>query len=306
MENINKRIDDKINFLIHKDNLDKNTSDKTNTIKNIALSGGASKGIAQLGALHYLYHNKLLNNVKRISGTSVGAMNALLFCIGYKPKDIYKMLKIVDMEKAIKPNIYKFIDKLGMEDGKRMMIIIRRLIIAKKLDEDITFENIYNIFGYDLIITGSCITDKQVYYFSKENYPKMKILDAIRISISVPIFFTPFKFNNKLFVDGGCMDNYPIHIFNDELDNTIGIFLKTKRKKKKIKNIESYISNLIEVFFEGNSHLCKRSFQSQTIEIKCQNHSLTNANLPTKDIIKLFDDGYNSAKLFIQNKLSFN
>ena len=130
----------------------------------------------------------------------------------------------------------------------------------------------------------------------------MKILEAIRISISIPIFFIPHKFKHKLFVDGGCIDNYPIHIFNDELDNTIGIFLNTKRIKNKIKNIESYMSNLMELMFEGNAYLCKRGFEKYTIEINCENYSMTNANLDNDDMIKLFDDGYNSAREHIKKK----
>lgn len=301
MTSINKIIDVKINNILNK-SLNEELNEDKNIIKNIVFSGGSSKGVAQLGALHYLYENGLLNNVKKVSGTSVGAMNALLFCIGYKPKNIYKMLKILDMKKAMKPDIYKFVDKLGMEDGNRMMIIIRRLLRTKKLSEDITFIDLYKITGYDLIITGSCVSNKKIYYFNKDSYPKMKVIESIRISISIPIFFIPHKFKHKLFVDGGCIDNYPIHIFNDELENTIGIYVSTERKKSKINSIESYMANLMDLFFEGNSYLCKRGFEKYTIEIKCENIPMTDPNLDDKDMIKLFDDGYISAMEHIKKR----
>ena len=83
-------INKKINHILNKNNTNINNTNINNTninkIKNIVFSGGASKGVAQLGALHYLYEKSILNNVVRVSGTSVGAMNALLYCIGYKTK----------------------------------------------------------------------------------------------------------------------------------------------------------------------------------------------------------------------------
>ena len=53
----------------------------------IIISGGASKGIAALGSLQALIDRKLLDNVKRYIGTSIGSIISYLICIEYTPID---------------------------------------------------------------------------------------------------------------------------------------------------------------------------------------------------------------------------
>jgi NTE family protein len=40
----------------------------------------------------------------------------------------------------------------------------------------------------------------------------MSVRLAIRISISVPIVFTPVLYNNNYYVDGGVINNFPMNL----------------------------------------------------------------------------------------------
>jgi len=73
---INVQLDDQINKILNK-RIDK----KTKT--TLVLSGGSMKGIAQIGAMHCLKKNNLLNDIKTIAATSVGSIIGLLYSIGY-------------------------------------------------------------------------------------------------------------------------------------------------------------------------------------------------------------------------------
>ncbi len=74
------------------------------------------------------------------------------------------------------------------------------------------------------------LNKQKLIVFSHENYPDMKIRDAVRISMSIPLYFqavfidsTGKIINNPentdnldLMLDGGICANFPIHIFDDK------------------------------------------------------------------------------------------
>lgn len=282
-ENINDILDNDINKIINK---------RKNSKNILVLSGGAVKGLSQIGALHCLESHGLLKDIHTIAGTSAGSMVGLMYCIGYQPMELFKVLKLIDFKSTKKIETYNIINKYGFDDGSRMILVLEKLMNAKNYNKDITFKELYKKTNINLIVTGTCVNDKKVYYFSHNNYPKMRVLDAVRISISIPVLFTPVIYENKVFVDGGCMDNFPIHLFNDRLNNVIGIYVADHRDKhEEIKTISDYLNNTIQCFLEGMSQKDTNKYDKVIIKIKC----LYNDD-STENIIKLFDDGYIEAQ----------
>jgi NTE family protein len=80
----------------------------------------------------------------------------------------------------------------------------------------------------DLFITGANLTNQKLEVFSHKTYPDMKIIDAVKISISIPLYYEAVFMqpngsivhkkeanqNTKVMTDGGVIDNYPFHIFD--------------------------------------------------------------------------------------------
>jgi NTE family protein len=53
--------------------------------------------------------------------------------------------------------------------------------------------------------------------FSAEHTPRMCIADAVRISMSIPLFFAAKRsLRGDVYVDGGVLENYPIKLFDRE------------------------------------------------------------------------------------------
>ena len=269
---------------------------KAKNRSTLVLSGGSSKGVAQIGALHCLKKHNMLSNIKCIAATSAGSITGMLYIVGYQPLEMYKVLRLINLEMMKNINVYNFITKYGLDDGSRMMLVIKKLISAKGYDPDITFADLYAKTNILFIITGACVTDKQPYYFSYTNYPNMKVLDAIRISTCFPIAFTPVMFDGKMFIDGGCIDNFPIHLFRNELDNVIGIYVAECRKEiSEINNLEDYLSSMMSCLFEGvafrdniNNHKC-------VIMIRC-----TTPGESQSDLDNMFNEGYAEAQRKIE------
>ena len=280
---INLILDNEVGSLLNK---------KREHIKEIlVLSGGSIKGVAQLGALHYLKKQNMLNNIKTIAATSAGAGTGMLLCAGYQPMEFFKFVKLLNLKQMKKIEAHNVITRYGLDDGTRLMLVFTKLMAAKGFEDDITFDEFYKRTKINLIITGACVNDKKVYYFSHTNYPSMKVFDAVRISVSVPILFTPCVFEEKIFVDGACIDNFPIHLFDNELDKVIGIYVTDVREVvKEIKFIEDYLINVMQCLFEGLKHRDIRAYQKHIIEIRCTKSSESPA-----DLINMFDEGYDAA-----------
>jgi NTE family protein len=254
----------------------------------LVLSGGGLKGISQLGALHCLEQNNLLDDIRTIAGTSVGSMIGLMHIIGYQPLEVFNFLRMVELKHVKKLDPMNIIAKYGLDDGERMMLVLRKLITAKKFDPEMTFNDLNRMTNINFIVTGTCINEKKVYYFSHITFPNMPVLQAIRISISVPILFTPVLFENKVFVDGACIDNFPIHLFEHRMENVIGIHVADYRNVTEIKFIDQYIVNVIQCLLEGVTHRDTLLFNKHIVCIKC----LIDNEDDKTNVYKLFDDGY--------------
>ncbi len=105
------------------------------------------------------------------------------------------------------------------------------LLIKKKSGiKNCTFQQFYDEFGIDLVVTGFDITKKQTLYFrNDEQWKDLCVADALRMSVSIPFVFKPVYLsyqdgkispvkndlsNASLIVDGGLGANFPIHVFD--------------------------------------------------------------------------------------------
>lgn len=265
-------------------------------ITNLVLSGGGVKGIVMLGALKALENNGMLTNIKSISMTSVGSLIGALYAMGYKVDDLYEFLSILDISKMKSLQPSRLLSQFGLDDGKKLIMVVEKMLEAKNLSSNITLLDFYEKTNIKLYITGTCLNDKKVYYFSHESNPNMQLKIAIRISTSVPLWFIPVEYEGNIYVDGGCMENYPISIFKDELDTTIGIHLTSEKPQvKSIENLESFLVNLLQCFEEGSELKAICGYEKNTVQLNTSNMSPFNLNVSDDFKKEMFEFGYQTA-----------
>lgn len=185
-------------------------------ITHLVLSGGGINGFASLGALSYLEkHNQIKTSELRVvAGSSVGAIIGLLLVCNYMPNEIYQNIMKEDMTTYFQPSLDNLVDHLGFDTGIRFVNKIKSMLLLKKINPEITFLKLYNLTKRKLIITATCLNTKTVKYFDYIQTPNYKVVDVVRASFSVPILFTTVKGdNNNHYVDGGLLDNFPLHLF---------------------------------------------------------------------------------------------
>lgn len=273
--------------------------------KNIlVLSGGGIKGLATLGALKCLMDNDIIVKPDIICGTSVGSIIGLYLSIGYTPQDIYNLLLELDFSDLLKPDYDNILDEVcfGLNTTDPIMYVIMTLLQKKNISKKITFKELFDKFKIKLIITGTCLNDVTLHYFSVETCPSMQILKAVRISISIPIIFKPYIYQNNIWIDGGCIDNYPIAMFRDRLHDVVGILIDDQHnfiESDNFDSIDKYIGRIINCLSKGTVHNKYELYLKNTIHIKCESSNSGSWDVTNDYKKKIFNLGYDTAKKFI-------
>ena len=212
--------------------------DKGRPTVGVVLCGGGAKGFAQIRILKALDEAGV--PVDYIAGTSIGSIIGSLYAVGYDPDVIEQMVreqdwnaviydqipqKYVPIEKRIETSHYlatfpisngKIKMKSSMVDGVYVNMLMSRLMLPA-----------YNIHDYrKLPVPFYCIaTDVEnacQYEMTKGNLSR-----SVRASMSIPFLFKPVRLDDKLLIDGGMVNNFPVRNMKERgVDIIIGIDLE--------------------------------------------------------------------------------
>lgn len=294
------------------------------TIKHLVLSGGGVKGISILGSLHYLFDKKIINieQLQTIAGSSAGGLIGALISIGYTPSQLYNEYKKLTMSSILDPDISNFLEYYGLDSGYKLVSIIRQLFKGRGYNDNVTFIELYEKTHIHLILTGTNVNLRSTQYFDYIHTPLIKVVDAIRVSISFPLYFTAPKYKDCHYVDGGVLDNFPLHLFHSVKPHEIlAIKLKkirdsiaTDKVQKPIEvldNFEKYLMALIGCLLEEIEFLKSTTNQdiylNSTIFIEqcvqgCVNDiGLMDLNISADNQNALYQMGIDEAKLYIRS-----
>lgn len=190
--------------------------------RNLVFEGGGVKGIAYVGAMQVLEEKGILPGIQRVGGTSVGAINALLFALGFDNNEQRKILWELDFNNLLDaswliPNIIRVLNRYGWYKGDYFREWIGKLIKEKTGKTNTTFRDLRDAKKPDLYVYGTNLSTHFSEVFSVEHSPDMRLADAVRISMSLPMFYTAIRnIRNDVYVDGGLLDNFPVKLFDRE------------------------------------------------------------------------------------------
>jgi NTE family protein len=170
----------------------------------LVLSGGGARGFAHLGLLQALNEVGILPDV--ISGTSAGALVGVLYADGYSPVEILKILNPGSRLDFMRPAL----PREGLLQIGGIIKIMKNSLRAK------TFEEL----KIPLYVTATDLNNGKAVYFSSGD-----LLEPVIASASIPVLFQPVTINNILYVDGGVLDNLPLHPIENNCSFLIGSFV---------------------------------------------------------------------------------
>jgi len=192
--------------------------------RNLVFEGGGVKGIAYIGAMSILEQRGILSKIIRAGGTSAGAINALIFSLGYSVVEQREIMASTDFKAfmddswGIIRDIRRLATHFGWNKGDFFTEWIGELINKKMGTPKATFADLKDSDCPDLYVIGTNLSTGYSEVFSAERYPKMELAKAVRISMSIPLFFAAVRYGDRedVYVDGGVMQNYPVKLFDRE------------------------------------------------------------------------------------------
>ena len=169
----------------------------------LCLGGGGGKGAYQLGVYRALSEYGLMEKVDAISGTSIGAINAVLFACNDPDRcdDAWRQIHfetVFDVDPAL-----LFNDKLGFLSRKEML-----KLMGSYLDYDKLSSGIPKIYA----TIAECVQDgpKNAEYIDLSGKDKEEINTVVMASSTLPLLYESVTYNGKEYCDGGLADNLPV------------------------------------------------------------------------------------------------
>lgn len=167
----------------------------------LTLSGGGMRGMAHIGVLKALDEFGIKPSI--ISGTSAGALIGAFYSLGLTPTTMQELAK----ERTFFSRSAFKLSKNGLFSGD---------FILKLLADYFPNDN-FNTLKIPLYVAVTELTHGRIEFFSEGS-----LFNVLLASSSIPLVFSPVRINDKLYVDGGVLDNLPIEPLVHQCDFIIG------------------------------------------------------------------------------------
>ena len=197
------RMDKQSNSASQTEKKNKNSSGGDSDRYALCLGGGGGKGAYQLGVYRALSEYGLMERVDAISGTSIGAINAVLFACNDPDRcdDAWRQIHFETVF-DVDPDLL-FNDKLGFLSRKEML-----KLMGSYLDYDKLSSGIPKIYASIV----ECVQDetKNAEYIDLSGKDKEEINTVVMASSTLPLLYESVTYNGKEYCDGGLADNLPV------------------------------------------------------------------------------------------------
>jgi len=237
----------------------------------LVLSGGGARGFAHLGVLQALNEAGIYPDV--LSGTSAGALAGVLYCDGYTPREILKIMKTSSRLNYMRPTL----PRDGLLTISGIIKILETNLRAK------TFEEL----KIPLYVTVTDLNNgKAVYFFEGE------LLNAVIASASIPVLFKPVKINKIYYVDGGILDNLPIRPVENKCRLIIGSFVNPVGHEDIISGLTKIAERTFMVSMSKEISEKSKKFDLFIAPLELKNYSILDPE-KAEDVFKI---GYKATK----------
>lgn len=224
----------------------------------MSFSAGGVKALGHVGVLARLREEGLLDDVTAWYGCSGGCIAALLGALGASPTWMREAIAQFDMRGMVEMDatlILQYTQRWGVNDGSTLLNWFGRLI-----DTWIpgcstwTFRDLQTHCNANLTLVATNLTQGRQELFSVEHTPDVRLLDGMRGSMAVPMFFTPYvSSSGDVICDGALLEYYPWNCIGDKdsalvvVSNSSGIRGRPIGLRQ-IKSLSQYMSRIFELW----------------------------------------------------------
>lgn len=307
---------------------------------DLVFEGGGVKGIGLAGAFAALTQRGF--QPKSVAGTSAGAITAALVAAGYTSEeldDILLKLPFADFKDTdlsdrlgLPGQALSILRDKGIYEGEFLRGWISGLLDGKGITRfgDLAIEDAEDPSkGYRLKVIASDVTHRRMLVLPDDaphlglDPNEMEIAYAVRMSMSIPIFFEPVVHENPrtgeehLIVDGGMLSNFPVWIFDahgrEPRWPTFGLMLVEPDPKVPIGHrledaegdhergsLMDYLKSLASTMMAAHDRLyLENATFARTIPIPTLGVGTTEFDIGPERVKALYDSGRSAAESFL-------
>ena len=302
---------------------------------DLVFEGGGVKGIGLAGA--FLALSQRGYQPQCVAGTSAGAIMASLVAAGYTGAELEEIvLHKMDFQKFEDPtfldhfgaggDIAQFLLTRGIHSGQYFLAWISELLEAKGVR---TFADLRDDSAsdpkrrYKLQVIASDLSARSMLVLpgaAKDlglDPDGLKVADAVRMSMSIPVFFRPVEADGHQIVDGGLLSNFPIWLFDTDPGTepafpTFGLLLVAPHQADPLlptapgapvpplrTNID-FLKAIAETMMEAHDRFyVEQANYARTVPIPTLGVRTTEFNIPPGQAQALFQSGHAAAEAFL-------
>lgn len=183
----------------------------------LVLAGGGAKGAYETGVFKALWELQLINQIRVISGTSIGAVNALLLAMNDEStcssswNNISYSRFIFSQENSRRKKVTELISRvknLGNDQGiidqlkAGDIALLSQSGVEKFIEEYVDMKVIRNS-GKCIYACAYNIDEGIPEYFCLNDFNEEEMKNIVLASCAIPYIFKPIMFRNHRYADGG-------------------------------------------------------------------------------------------------------
>ncbi len=199
----------------------------------LALSGGATRGMAHIGVLKAFEENNIQADF--LAGTSIGALVAALHAFGVPLLDIRAKAEEMTWLSISSPTLAKG----GLFSNKAIGELIEEFLGDARIEDA--------PIPLAIIATDISNGDKLV-------LRRGPLAKAVMASTCVPGIFAPIEWNGRLVVDGFLVENVPVSPLREmKADFVVGVNLSAMRDYREPDSMLNIMMNAFEIAVDANT-----------------------------------------------------
>jgi NTE family protein len=202
----------------------------------LGLSGGGVRGISHLGVLKALNEAGIFPN--QVSGSSAGAIVGAMYCQGYSPDEVLKIIIETNYFKLLRPAI----SWKGLFNLDSLAQLLKTYLP----------HNDFSALKTTLIVAATDIGKGEVVYFDSG-----KLIEPILASSCIPGMFEPILYDSRYLVDGGVLNNLPVEPLQGKCDLIIGVNCNHLPELGKVRNVKNLIERAVMMNLNFNVYTRK-------------------------------------------------
>ena len=218
-------------------------------IEHLVISSAGPNGLIQLGMLHQLQEESILNvdTLKSIHGSSAGSILGVLLALRVPIQEVADYFIQRPLEKWFKLEMDQLFTHKGFVSSSCFEELLTPFFHAYDIPLTITLIEFYERTGIDIHIYTTSVTHMRSVDLNPHTFPELSVIQAIAMSSAIPFLVTPILYKEEYYVDGGLVKHCPIP---DVDPDTILVVLMDHKREINLESPIDFMQHIVVKLFD--------------------------------------------------------